>query len=98
MSQTINLKIGGKSYSVEAKTPELERLMRIAAETINKQIVDYDRYYPNTSPIDKLSFIALNDTVMRLKMQQDYGKLEKEHEKLHLALEDYLENIDKNSR
>ena len=42
MEQNITIKIAGKDYALKVTSPEMEQLMRIAAETINEKLMDYD--------------------------------------------------------
>ena len=40
MEQSITLKIAGKDYPLKATSPEMEQLMRLAAETINQKLAE----------------------------------------------------------
>ena len=42
MGQSITLKIQGKEYELVAYTPEMERLMRLAAEEVDGMLAEYD--------------------------------------------------------
>ena len=70
MGQSIKIKIAGNEYPLVASSPEMERLMRLAAEAINQKLTAYDAKYPNKSLSDKLSFVALNEAVGRLTYQK----------------------------
>ena len=70
MGQSIKIKIAGNEYPLVASSPEMERLMRLAAEAINQKLTAYDAKFPNKSLSDKLSFVALNETVSRLTYQK----------------------------
>ncbi len=92
-AQSITLKIAGKEYSLKAASPEMERSMRIAADTINQKLAAYDAKFPDKTLLDKLSFVTLNETIGRLTAQKKYSALESEIEKLQKAADSYLENI-----
>ena len=62
MGQSIKIKIAGNEYPLVAATPEMEQLMRLAAEAINQKLTAYDAKFPNKSLSDKLSFVALRDS------------------------------------
>ena len=42
MDQSITIKIAGNEYPLKAATPQIEQMMRIAAETIGKKLSAYD--------------------------------------------------------
>ncbi len=93
--QSITLKIGGTPYPLKVKEPEMEQLMRVAAETINQKLAAYDARFPERSLSDKLSFVALNETVARLVCQKKLATTKEEAGKLQEELESYLKNIEK---
>lgn len=90
--QSITIKIAGNTYPLRAATPEMEQLMRLAAETVNKKLSAYDAKYPNKSLSDKLAFVALNEAVNRLTYERELGKADAESAKLQEELESYLKN------
>ena len=98
MDQSITIKIAGYEYPLKAATPQIEQMMRIAAETIGKKLSAYDAKYPNKSLADKLSFVALNETVGRLSLQKKLEHAEEEARKLQEQMEAYLNTIEKNGR
>lgn len=98
MDQSITIKIAGNEYPLKAATPQIEQMMRIAAETISKKLSAYDAKYPNKSLADKLSFVALNETVGRLSLQKKLEHAEEEARKLQEQMEAYLNTIEKNGR
>lgn len=93
--QSITIKIGGVSYPLKVDRPEMEQLMRIAAEAVNKKLEAYDARFPERSLSDKLSFVALNETVARLAGQKRLEAAEKEAGKLRKELENYLGRVEK---
>ena len=42
MAQKITLNIANQNFTVNAETPEMESMMRFAAEDINKMLLRYD--------------------------------------------------------
>lgn len=91
--QSITLKIAGKEYPLKAASPEMEQMMRVAADTINQKLAAYDAKFPDKTLIDKLSFVTLNETIGRLAAQKKYSALESEIEKLQSETGSYLGNI-----
>ena len=92
--QSIKLKIAGKEYSLVAQTPEAESLMRTATEGINKLLKVYDERFPDKPLQDKLAFIALNETVLRLRIQKQMNAVQSESQKLNDEISSYLGSID----
>lgn len=95
MAQSITLKIAGKEYPLKADTPEMEQLMRYAAETINQKLQAYDAKFPDKTLVDKLSFVALNETVNRLSAQKKLSIAAEEAKRMLSQTNTYLESIDK---
>jgi len=98
MAQSIKIKIAGVEYPLMASSPEMEQMMRLAAEGINQKLAAYDAKFPNRSLSDKLAFVALNETVARLTSQKRLSEAGEETRKLQEDLESYLMNIEKNGR
>ena len=98
MGQSIKIKIAGIEDPLVAAAPEMERLMRLAAEAINQKLAAYDAKFPNKSLSDKLSFVALNETVSRLTYQKRLSEASEEGRKLQEDVESYLKNIEKDGR
>ena len=91
MDQKISLKIAGRMFNLTASTPEAEQLYREAAETINRRFAAYTRSHPGKNVSDLLSMIALNETVIRLELQQEIDQYTEEKELLARDLERYLQ-------
>ena len=91
MDQKISVKIAGRIFNLTASTPEAEQLYREAAETINKRFAAYTRSHPGKNVSDLLSMIALNETVIRLELQQEIDQYKEEKELLARDLERYLQ-------
>lgn len=95
MEQSITLKIAGKDYSLKANSPEMEQLMRVAAETINKKVAAYDMKFPDKTPADKLAFVALSETVARISYQKKLSSVDDEVKRMLGQTSSYLDSIDK---
>lgn len=95
MEQSITLKIAGKDYPLKATSPEMEQLMRLAAETINQKLAVYDAKFPDKTLVDKLSFVALNETVSRMSYQKRLSSVSEEAKRMLSQTNSYLDNIDK---
>jgi len=95
MEQSITIKIAGKDYPLKATSPEMEQLMRLAAETINQKLAVYDAKFPDKTLVDKLSFVALNETVSRMSYQKRLASVNEEAKRMLSQTSSYLDNIDK---
>ena len=95
MDQSITLKIAGKDYPLKAATPEMEQMMRIAAEAIGKRLAQYDAKFPEKDLVDKLVFVTLNETVNRIAMQRKLAAQEDAEKKLLDEISGYLDSIDR---
>ena len=95
MEQSITIKIAGKDYPLKATSPEMEQLMRLAAETINQKLAVYDAKFPDKTLVDKLSFVALNETVSHMSYQKRLSSVNEEAKRMLSQTSSYLDNIDK---
>jgi cell division protein ZapA (FtsZ GTPase activity inhibitor) len=95
MEQSITIKIAGKDYPLKATSPEMEQLMRLAAETVNQKLALYDAKFPDKTLVDKLSFVALNETVSRMSYQKRLSSVNEEAKRMLSQTSAYLDNIDK---
>ena len=95
MDQSITLKIAGKDYPLKAATPEMEQMMRIAAEAIGKRLAQYDAKFPEKDLVDKLVFVTLNETVNRIAVQRKLAAQEDAQKKLLDEITSYLDSIDR---
>ena len=95
MEQSITIKIAGKDYPLKANSPEMEQLMRLAAESINQKLAAYDAKFPDKTLVDKLSFVALNETVSRMSYQKRLASAGDEAKALLSRTDAYLDSIDK---
>ncbi|MCR5004246.1 MAG: cell division protein ZapA [Bacteroidales bacterium] len=95
MEQSITIRIAGQDYPLKAKTPEMEELMRTAAENINQKLAAYDAKIRGRSLSDKLTFVSLNETVARLQLEKKLKDLEEKVSVLHRVTESYLDKTEK---
>ena len=95
MDQSITLKIAGKDYPLKAASPEMEQVMRIAAEAINKRLAQYDAKFPDKDVLDKLVFVTLNETISRIATQRKLAAREDGEKKLLDEMTSYLDSIEK---
>lgn len=93
--QSITLKIAGKEYPLKASSPEMEHIMRIAAESINQKLSAYDAKFPDKTLVDKLAFVTLNETIGRISSQKKYSDLEEKINKMLSDTSEYLNNIER---
>ena len=92
MDQKISVKIAGRMFNLTASSPEAEQLYREATETINRRFAAYTRSHPGKNVSDLLSMIALNETVIRLELQQEIDQYKEDKDLLARDLERYLQD------
>ncbi|MCQ2177751.1 MAG: cell division protein ZapA [Bacteroidales bacterium] len=93
--QSITIKIADKTFPLRAANPEMEQMMRLAAERINEMLGKYNERFPDKSLADKLTFVALNETVARLMAQKANSSVQTEIQALEKDIAKYLkENKD----
>jgi len=93
MAQRITVKIAERDYIMNAPTPEMEEMMRLSAQSINKKIANYLAKYPGKSMVDILSFVALNESISNLIFQKKLDAVNAEAEALLKETESYLSNV-----
>lgn len=98
MDQKITVKIADCKFSLVAKSPEQEEIIRKAADHTNKQVANYQSKYPETPIYKVMTMVALNMAVENVTFSKRLQELMNDEEKLAKELGDYLDNIDKNSR
>lgn len=92
--QSIRIKIADKEYQLVAGTPEMESAMRSAAAEINSMLSAYDARFPDRTLADKLSFVALNQTVGKAAFERKLKNAEAEASGLEAEVESYLKEIE----
>lgn len=95
MGQRIKLKIAGREYPLEAASPEMERMMRLAASDVNKVLERFDAQFPEAAFEDKLVFAAIQEGVGKFYAQKRYSVLEDEVNSLGEDLAAYLKGMEK---
>jgi len=92
MGQEIKIRIAGKEYEMTAPTPELEGLIRKAADRVTDDVNAYVRKFPGKEMTDILSFVALNEALGKLSLEKKLSGLEAEADTLAKETESYIVN------
>lgn len=95
MDQKIRVRIAEHEYPMSAPTPELEKLIRLAAEEVNRKLSTYKTEHPGRSETDLLAFVALNKTIAAIATKMQLDAVNSEIESLGKDLGNYLDNIGK---
>ena len=95
MAQDITLNVAGKPYRLSAATPEAEQLMRVAATEVSTMLARFDARFPESSPEDKLIFVAIQEAAGKLSAQKKMSRLAEEVESLGADVAAYLEALKK---
>ena len=98
MDQKIKIRIADYTFSLVAKSPEQEEIIRKAADHTNRHIQKNQEKYPDTPFVKILSMVALNMAVENVSFSKRLQDILKDEETLSKELESYLDNTDKNSR
>jgi cell division protein ZapA (FtsZ GTPase activity inhibitor) len=94
MGQSVTIKIAGKEFPLKAASPEIEQMMRIAAEQINQKLSDYSARFPDKTLADKLAFVALNEAVTKISCMRRLEMLDKEVKEMTGETDKYLKSIE----
>ena len=95
MAQDITLKVAGKPYRLSAASPEMEQLMRFAAADVSEMVTKFDARFPDSSPEDKLVFVAIQEAAGKLSAQKKMSRLVEEVEAFQGEVAAYLEAMEK---
>jgi hypothetical protein len=95
MAQDITLKVAGKPFRLTASSPEMEQLMRLAAADVSAMMTKFDARFPDSSPEDKLVFVAVQEAAGKLSAQKKMSRLVEEVEALQGDVAAYLEGMEK---
>ncbi|MBQ9450973.1 MAG: cell division protein ZapA [Bacteroidales bacterium] len=95
MAQDITLKVAGKPYKLSAASPEMEQLMRLAAADVTAMMTRFDARFPDSSPEDKLVFVAIQEAAGKLSAQKKMSRIVEEVEALQGDVAAYLEGMRK---
>lgn len=90
MGQRIKLKIGGKEYELVAETPEMEQLMRLAADEVDVMLADYNVRFPGADVEDKMVMIAIREGVGKFYANKQLDLLQNDIDSLGDQLKTYL--------
>ena len=93
MAQRITIRLAGKEYILSADSPEHERRIRLAAEAVNSRLSSYMSSFPGHKDYELMPFVALNECIARLSLEDGKKALEDEAAKL---LEDTLSYLKQN--
>lgn len=93
--QRIKLVISGREYPMEAESPEMEQLMRLAAEDVNELLKKFNEQFPTTPFEDKLMIVAVREAAAKLLSQRNMRRLENEADSLAQDLGAYLDGNEK---
>lgn len=93
--QSIKIKIGSKEYNMKASSPEQERIIRLAAESINKMADVYRTKYPAQQEYDRIAFVALNNAISLLTARKELSDSKAECQTFLEQTQAYLDNIEK---
>lgn len=91
MAQDITLKVAGKPYRLSAASAEMEQLMRLAAADVTAMMTKFDARFPDSSPEDKLVFVAIQEAAGKLSAQKKMSRLVEEVEALQGDVAAYLD-------
>ena len=90
MAQKITILLAGRDYIMNASSPEEERRIRLAAEAVNSRLSLYTRSFPGQKEADLMPFVALNECIVRLSLEDGKKALEDEAGKLLEDTQSYL--------
>ncbi|MBO7397109.1 MAG: cell division protein ZapA [Bacteroidales bacterium] len=90
MEQKISIKIAGRTYNLSAATPEQEQLYRLGADAVNKRLAALTQKMPGKTAMDLMSMVAMNEAVVRIRLQKDAEKCQQEINSLESDLVSYL--------
>ncbi len=93
--QRIKLVISGREYPMEAESPSMEQLMRLAAEDVDNLLKKFNEQFPTTPFEDKLMIVAVREAAAKLLAQKNMQRLENEADSLGRGLRAYLDGNDK---
>lgn len=89
--QSIKLVISGREYPMSAESPEMEQLMRLAAEDVDGMLKKFNGQFPTTPFEDKLMIVAVREAAAKLLSQRRMRTLANEADSLGRDLGAYLD-------
>ncbi len=96
--QKISIVISDRTYCLKASSPENEEVIRKAANVINQKVSNYRKQFLGKPEVDILSFVALNECITNIKLNDQIERNRKEAEEFEADLGSYIDNIVKNGR
>lgn len=92
MKQNISLKIADRTYSGIEVESEDEQKVRIAAERINKSLMDIIKRYGGIDMQDALSMVLLDEEkkLIELQNREEVNKILQRLQSLEKRLEEYM--------
>ena len=94
MDRKITIRIGEKEYILKASSEESEEYIRLAAETVNGKLSQFQAAYPGKEAVDLMSFIALNVCISNISLQRKLEDLQGKIASLDADTGAYLKNIE----
>ena len=95
MEQSIKLTILDQEFPLKAKSPEHERLLRMAAEQVNNTKAQFDVKFPDRSLEQKMAFVGLQLAAEMLRAQGELETIRAEVKKLKEDTDAYLSKTGK---
>ena len=90
MAQKITIRLAGQEYILSASSEAEERRIRLAAEAVNSRLSSYKNSFPGYTDADLMPFVALNECIARLSLEDGRKALEDEALKLLEDTQSYL--------
>lgn len=95
MSQKITIRIADRDYNMNAPTEADESNIRKAADDVNRMISGFLSKYPGRNMVDILVFVALNESISSIKLQNSLNAAKGEAQDLQSAIDNYIKDIEK---
>jgi len=96
--QNVTIKVCDRPYMMKATSPEMEEILRKAADLVNRKIKLLKQSYPGKTELDILTFVALNECVSELGLRKKCSDTEAALKSLNADIETYLDDMEKSSR
>ncbi len=92
MGQSVSIKIADRFYTLKAESLEIERLMRLAAEDINRRLASYDKKFSEVPLEEKLAWVCVKETILKISSQESVKSIGIEAERLEYEIAGYLKD------
>lgn len=70
-----------------------EEVIRKAAQSVNAKIASLSKRYPQISPIDILTIVALNESIEGVELQARLSSADAGYERLDADLKNYVDSL-----